>query len=130
MSGRTYIHVEKAELPMESGESVNAFTEKLRKAAALHIAKLRGMQKAVDVWPMEVYANKLVVDVFFREEKDDGKNALKTTAMNPRFFQLAFKRDGDNFQFGETVEVERKVVFTPKAKIEKAMGAGFWDGVI
>jgi hypothetical protein len=122
----TYINVQKQELPLTGQESMNDFVNKLREAIGKHIAGMTEMRKAEHVWPCEIYSDKVIVDVYFKREKSA---LLSAGPEGARFFQFSYKREGENFKFGDVVEVERKVVFTPKAKMEKGR-KGLWNGIL
>lgn len=124
----TVFKVQKADLPMRAGESFNDFNERLRKELIRHFIKLGLAKKIRYLWVDEVYSDKVVVSVSWLAPDDKGIEAELKTGDRHTFYQVAAKKGTDNFVFGNTVEVERKVTWMPKAKVEKSVDSGFWEG--
>lgn len=120
----TEVMVEKADLPLGEGESLNDFNRKLEEGLKEHFHKLEFSDKISDIWPTEIYPDRVVTNVYWDHEKTDLRSR------GPSFFQVPYKRSSTGFEFGETTEVERNTTWVPKVKIQKSTDKGLWDDVI
>lgn len=123
----TRVQVEKAQLPLQQNESVNAFLTELRKAVTKYLfEKLKikvDREKGLggNVWTCDVFSDQVVSEVTTYEKN-------KPTVY--RFFATPYSRASTGeIALGEPVEVERRVTYVPKVTVAKSAG-GFWGGVL
>jgi len=96
------VAVHKAQIGLMKGESVGQFTRALGDAAKVALKKKLNLLEGADVWPIEVFTDKVVLDLY------EPKKAA-------RYFGMKYTRkDNGDFEFGETVELRRMVTFEPK----------------
>lgn len=124
---QTRIQVEKAELPLQRNESVNAFLGELRNAVTkflfekLKIKIDRDKGLGGNVWTCDVFSDQVVSEVTTYE-----KNKPSTY----RFFATPYSRASTGqITLGEPVEVERRVSYVPKVTVTKR-GGDFWGGIL
>lgn len=131
----TRVNVEKADLPLVSGESVNNFMTMVRESVRTHLfdkMKIkvdREKGTGADIWVMDVFGDQVVAEVN-RWEK--GKPTVRT------FMAVPMKRDSNGaLVLGDPVEVVRRVSYVPKAQfpadVKKSIGQGvnsIWVGVV
>lgn len=132
--------VHKATISLMSGETLEQFTQKLSDAGKEYLLSKLNMTKG-NSWLVEVYRNKIVMAAY-----KDGEPS--------QFYAFKYSRDKSrNFQFSDTMEVERVTSFKPKSNVvmkneccgdetKKALGEpitfsgwqetrkGFWMGVL
>lgn len=132
---KTRINVEKADLPLVNGESVNNFMSMVRESVRAHLFDKMKIKVDRDkgigasVWVMDVFGDQVVAEVNTWEEK-------KPTVR--RFMAVPMKRDANGtLEFGDPVEVVRRVSYVPKvqfeASVNKSVGEGvnsIWVGVV
>lgn len=110
----TRVHVEKADLPLESGESVNTFMSALREAVRTHLFKKLSLKVdrdkglGADVWMMDVFGDQAIAEVNEYEPKKPSVG---------RFMAVTFRRKGNALALGDPVEVVRRVSYVPKAQV-------------
>ncbi len=105
--------VHKANLALAKGESVNAFTQKLREAASKAIAlKLNLTAANCSVYMIETFADSAVFDVSKRP-------VVAGDSWTYSYYALKYSRKADGaFEFSDTTEVERVTSFQPKPKLD------------
>jgi len=131
----TQVHVEKADLPLVNGESVNSFMSMVRESVRVHLfdkMKLKvDHEKGIgaDIWVMDVFGDQVIAEVN-RWEK--GKPTLRT------FMAVPMRRDANGvLELGDPIEVVRRVSYVPKvefkADVSKSVSKGvnsIWVGVV
>ncbi len=102
--------VHKADVPLQTGESIRAFTRALSDAGRDHVRKKLNLpDKDVDIFMVEAFAKSAVFDVF-----KFGPNVSQKERQ--RFYATSFTRKATGaFEFGPTTEVQRVTSFKPKA---------------
>lgn len=123
----TRVHIEKADLPLENGESVNSFMSQLREAVRAHLFKTlkikvdREKGLGASVWMMDVFGDQVVAEVSTWEEK-------KPTVR--RYMAVPMRRDANgNVMFGDPVEVVKRVTYVPKSQVEASVAKSIGEGV-
>ena len=133
---RTEVNVQKNELPLQAGQSVNAFTRELGDMVRGHLFKKLSLDKiqkkegnSAHVWVNDVFAEQVVAEVsLFQKEK--------TPSHTNTFFAVGYGRDNLGvMKFGDPVEVVRRVTYVPKAPTEQSVTKcdvikNFWAGVL
>jgi len=112
------VAVHKANISLQAGESVREYTKALGDAAQKALKQKLNLMQEADVWPIEVFTDKVVLDVF-QPKATDSKQRM-------RYFGMKYTRkDTGDFEFGETVELKRVTRFEPKnmAAVSKAKKA-------
>lgn len=96
--------VHKANISLQSGESVQEFSNLLRLAAKSHVMQqLNIADDKGGAWMVEVYSDKAVLEVW-----QEGKNPRYTYQM------VGYARDKDGkFSFNSMTEVKRVTTFKP-----------------
>ncbi|KKM82446.1 hypothetical protein LCGC14_1319560 [marine sediment metagenome] len=126
--GRMVVHVEKAELPLKPGESMDEFRQRLEGLSAEHFKTLDIGAEIESLWVRELYPDSVVVEVYWKRRDGD---SLKDRA-HPEgwaYFQVGYQAKGGTITFGDTVEVERRVTWVKKSKVQKRE-TDFWKGVV
>lgn len=102
------VAVHKAKLPLMKNESVRTFTRALSDAGRdFLVRKFNIIPDKVDVYMVEVFADKAVFDVFEFKAVDPKKRQ--------RFIGMTFTRKtGGDFEFANTTELSRVTTFQPK----------------
>lgn len=134
---QTFIHVEKADLPLTGGESVNNFLSMIREEVRAHVFKKlkikvdRSRSKGTDVWVMDVFGDHVIAEVNSWGEKKPQKT---------RFISIPMHRDSSGLLvLGDPVEVVRRVNYVPKTPVKKnddgsdiqePVEKSFWAGVL
>lgn len=132
------VAVHKAGLSLAQGESVAQFTQALREAGQTYVMqKFNVPVGKADVYMMEVFSSAAVFEIYrYRDPSVAQKNRQKFYAV-----KYARKTDG-SFEFAETKEVERAVVYREKTNmmpttkaVEAApgwvdVGKSIWNGVL
>ncbi len=106
--------IHKANVPLQTGESIRQFTRALSDAGRDHVRKKLNLpDKGVDIFMVEAFAKSAVFDVF-----RFGPDAPKP---KQRFIATAFTRKTTGeFEFGPTTEVQRVTTFQPKSAVPVA----------
>ena len=126
--GRMVVHVEKAELPLKPGESTSEFRRRLEGLVAEHFKTLDIGAEIETIWANEVYPDSVVAEVCWKSKPGD---SLKGQAHPEGWahFQVGYQAKGAVITFGDTVEVERRVTWVKKSKVQKRE-TDFWKGVV
>jgi hypothetical protein len=103
--------VHKATIALRTGESLGVFTRELSRSSREHIMKKLNIAKGSGgAWDVEVFGDKVVMAAY-----KDG-DATK-------YYAFKYTRDKvGNFEFGDTVEVERITSFKPKSGMSITKG--------
>lgn len=129
------VHVQKNDLPLKSGQSVNAFTRELGDMVRAKLSKSQGLDKLKKedhghVWVMDVFSENVVAEI---SKFEKAKSPSSTNA----FFSVPYARDNVGvLKLGDEVEVVRRVTYVPKApdvqNVTKCVNVSksFWDGVL
>lgn len=123
---QTRVNVTKADLPLQTGESVGAFTSTLREAVRAHLfetLKLKvDREKGVhaDVWMNEVFSDQAIAEVNEHAPKEPRTR---------RFMAVPYSRSGNNLTLGTPVEVVRRVSYVPKSEVAVSVSKGVGRGV-
>lgn len=128
-SDRMVVHVEKAELPLKNGESMNEFRERLQGLASEHFKGLDIGAEIESLWVDEFYPDSVVVSASWKRKRGD---SLKEQ-VHPEgwtHFQAAYTAKNAEITFGDTVEVERRVTWVKKSKVQKCLQDSVWKGVL
>ena len=115
----SYVHVEKADLPLNSGESVHDFMRQLRDGVREHMRKKLKLADDSHVFPVDVFANTAVIEVSQFKKNKKPKHA---------FFSVSFKRKGPVMELGDPVDVFRRVTYEPLTTVAKR--SSLWSGVL
>jgi hypothetical protein len=119
------VSVEKTQLPLKSNETLSEFLSEMGKAVLEHLKSKLNMGKNGDVYPVDIYADKCIIDVYLGDDApiEEGESSV-------RYYQLDYIRKVDGgFDFGEPVEVSRQIIFVPKGEPVSKNTANIWDGV-
>lgn len=128
------VHVQKNDLPLQSGQTVNAFTRELSDMVRAQLTKTQGLDKLKKedhghVWVMDIFAENVVAEVSKYEK-------AKSPSHTNTFFSMAYARDNNGvLKLGDEVEVVRRVTYVPKAPTLKSItkcevSKSFWAGVL
>ena len=126
----TRIMVQKADLPIKAGESIHEFTDRLRKDVIRHFQKMGLSKKIQHLWIDEIYYDKVIVTAMWKRPEKEGIDAEVALGDRDTYYQIACTKSDDVFEFGDTIEVERKVTWIPKARVEKIAPPRLWGGAI
>ena len=99
--------VYKQNVPINNGESISDYTDKLSTAARSHImGKLNIAKGNGGAWAVEIYNDKAVMCVYKGEESN-------------KYYMVKYSRDKNGtFNFGDMIEVERVISFKPKVDMQ------------
>lgn len=132
---RSLVNVEKNELPLQSGQSVNSFTRELGDMVRGHLFKKMGLDKLkkednAHVWVMDVFSDNVVAEVSKFEK-------AKTPSHTSTFHAVPYGRDNVGvLKLGDPIEVVRRVTYVPKSPtVQKSVAKcevskSFWAGVL
>lgn len=131
---KSEIHVAKNELPLQGGQSVNAFTRELSDMVRSHLFKSMKLDKLkkednAHVWVMDVFADNVVVEVSKYEK-------AKTPSHTSSYHAVPYGRDTTGvLKLGAPVEVVRRVTYVPKTPAVQGVtkcevSKSFWAGVL
>lgn len=128
-AGRMVVHVEKAELPLKNGESMNEFRERLQGLASEHFKGLDIGAEIESLWVDEFYPDNVVVSASWKRKRGD---SLKEQAHPEGWshFQVVYTSKNSEISFGDTVEVERRVTWVKKSKVQKREQESLWKGLL
>ncbi len=115
----SYVHVEKADLPLNGGESVNEFMRQLRDGIREHMRKKLKLAEDSHIFPVDVFANSAVVEVSEFKKNKKPKHA---------FFSVPFSRNGAAMELGDPVKVFRRVTYEAMTNVAKR--SSLWSGVL
>ena len=122
----TQVRVEKTQLPLKSGETLRMFLTEMGNAVHEHLKTKVTMGKDADVYPVDIYADKCIVDVYLGSDV-----TIKEGESRVKYFQMDYTRKVDGgFDFSDPVEMLKQIVFVPKGEpITKGEDA-IWNGVL
>ncbi len=117
--------VHKANVPLASGESLNAYTQKLSSDGRAYVMKqlnLNSLAKpaSAGAYLIEAYSDKCIFDVY-KYGGDGGSSEYKYYA-----FSYTRKADG-KFEFKDLAEVERVISFQAKSGLSVTKAKKDWD---
>lgn len=117
----TLIHVEKTQLSLIEGESVFEFQKACGDGMREHLKKKLSLADDASVYVMDLFDTHAIAEVY------KGKTA--STGDKWTYYGLPYVRKVDGtFEFGDEVEMARKVIYVPKA-IKVTKSNGIWDGL-
>lgn len=120
----TDVKVEKAALPMKAGESVQDFMSALKDALEKKLETPAKLKENGFIALTDVYGDNAIVTVY------PGYKANETPP-SPVFVKMEYARDvKGEFEFGDMVEMERKVVFIPKGQTTVITKNAFWGNLL
>ncbi len=129
------VHVQKNELPLQPGQSVNNFTRELGDMVRGHLSKKLNLDRinkgddSAHVWISDTFSDTVVAEVSTFQKS-------KTPSHERKFFAVGYNRDNVGvLKLGDPVEVVRRVTFVPKTPLLKSVtkcevNKGFWHGVL
>jgi hypothetical protein len=115
MQQRTVDVLVQKDISLATGESVNAFVEKVRNAGIgylrqkLNVPINKAGSVSTHIYPVEIFSKSIIFDVYKYGDgvKDEDK---------ARFYAVAYARKDDgSFEFSTLTEVERVVGYQPKS---------------
>lgn len=124
MTEQRMVEVYKANIPTREGESIQQFTETLRRAVQEKFGKPRTKDKpGVWIYTPAMYSDHLI----FERDEEGPPRSMKTWKVT-----YTRKENGD-FQFGTPEEVRKQVAFVPVSKSmeepEKVSFESVWKGL-
>ncbi len=107
--------VHKQGIPINTGESVDSFTQKISDAARSHIkGKLNISKGSGGAWMVELYSNSVIMAAY----KGEGKTT---------YYAFKYTRNNDGkFDFGDSTEVERTTVYKPVSMLATNTTKAVW----
>ncbi len=127
-TGHMVVHVEKAELPLKPGESTDEFRQRLQDLVSEHFKALDIGGEIKSLWANDLYPDSVVVCAYWQHKRDASLKEQAHPEGNT-YFQVGYMAKGDAITFGDTAEVERRVTWVRKTKVEKR-DEQFWEGVL
>lgn len=127
MSDERTVIVHKASVSLNSGETIHEYIRKVSQKGREHCKKKLNLEeKKSYVYMEEAYGDSAVFSV---EKYTDASTG------GAKYYDVSYKRDGEDFEFGELTEVEKVTSFKPvkekisvaKIKLDKE---DFWSGAI
>lgn len=118
------VMVEKSQLPLKDGETLRDFLKNMGMAVMDHLKNKASVGKDADVYPVDIYGDKVIVDLYVGSEPNlvgEGESRVK-------YYQMDYVRNvSGEFEFGDPMEMEKRTVFIPKGEpVQKS----FWSGVL
>lgn len=115
------VSVHKSTITLNTGETIHQYTQKVSSKGRSHCEKKLNLgSKKNYIFTEEIFGDKAVFGV----EKYDSVGGLK-------YYGVTYKRSGDDFEFGDLVEVEKVTSFRPvKTGIPMKKSEDFWSGVV
>lgn len=106
---RTHEVVVQKDITLATGESLQAYTQKVRDAGCKYVKQKLNLGKESGCYPVEVFSKSVIFDVY-----QYGPNVDESTRY--RYFAAAYTRKDDGaFEFSTLTEVERVISYQPKA---------------
>jgi len=128
-SDRLIVHVEKAEVPLKPGESMNEFRERLQGLVSEHFKGLDIGGEIESLWVDEFYPDSVVASACWKRKRGDSLKE-QTHPEGWTHFQVAYTSKNAEISFGDTVEVERRVTWVRKSKVQKREQDSIWKGML